>query len=153
MSPTAEQTEERNQHDEKDGSKRSPRRLSIVVWRLHWKALYLHQAVLRSYTNTCQIFLFQFETALQSSLLPVFIHFLLSYFIVNTGTQLNTSRVLVKIIQVQKKLLSQSNTVEIQRQISVNIKSTERFLSFVVAQFETHLEGTDFLRKSQTNEH
>lgn len=37
MSPTAEQTEERSQHDEKDGSKRSLRRFSIVVWRLHWK--------------------------------------------------------------------------------------------------------------------
>lgn len=31
MSPTAEQTEERSQHDEKDGSKRSLRRFSIEV--------------------------------------------------------------------------------------------------------------------------
>lgn len=84
MSPTAEQTEERNQHDEKDGSKRSPRRLSIVVWRLHWKALYLDWAVLRSYANVYHIFLFHFETALQSSLLPVSIHLLHTYFRVKT---------------------------------------------------------------------
>lgn len=37
MSPTAEQTEERSQHDEEDGSKRSLRRFSTVVQRLHWK--------------------------------------------------------------------------------------------------------------------
>lgn len=47
MSPTAEQTEERSQHDEEDGSKRSLRRFSIVVQRLHWKELYLHRRVLR----------------------------------------------------------------------------------------------------------
>lgn len=45
MSPTAEQTEERSQHDEEDGSKRSLRRFSIVVQRLHWKVLYLHRRV------------------------------------------------------------------------------------------------------------
>lgn len=46
MSPTAEQTEERSQHDEEDERKRSLRRFSIVVQRLHWKEPYLHRKVL-----------------------------------------------------------------------------------------------------------
>lgn len=61
MSPTAEQTEERSQHDEEDGSKRSLRRFSIVVQRLHWKELYLHRRVLR----------FQSEIVVKPSLLSV----------------------------------------------------------------------------------
>jgi len=72
MSPTAEQTEERSQHDEKDGSKRSLRRFSIVVWRLHWKALYLHWTVLDLESTLIHSKYFYFGLRLvQPSLLPV----------------------------------------------------------------------------------
>lgn len=103
MSPTAEQTEERNQHDEKDGSKRSPRRLSIVVWRLHWKALYLDWAVIRSYTNVYHIYFTLRLHCNQVCYLSVFIFYIhISEWRHRCTVNSNTFRVLVKITQVEK---------------------------------------------------
>lgn len=73
MSPTAEQTEERSQHDEKDGSKRSPRRFSTVVQRLHWKVLYQHWTALDLESTLLHISI-QSEIVVQSSLLSVSIN-------------------------------------------------------------------------------
>lgn len=64
MSPTAEQTEERNQHDEKDESKRSLRRFSTVVQRLHWKVLCLHWTVLDLGSTLVHIKYFYFSLRL-----------------------------------------------------------------------------------------
>lgn len=89
MSPTAEQTEERSQHDEKDGSKRSPRRFSIVVQRLHWKVLYLHWAVLYLESTTIHIKYFHFSLSLlcnQVCYLSIFI-FVFSIHNEDTGAQ------------------------------------------------------------------
>lgn len=89
MSPTAEQTEERSQHDEKDGSKRSLRRFSIVVQRLHWKVLYLHWAVLDLESTTIHIKYFYFSLSLlcnQVCYLSIFI-FTFSFHNEDTGAQ------------------------------------------------------------------
>lgn len=118
MSPTAEQTEERSQHDEKDGSKRSLRRFSIVVWRLHWKVLYLHWTVLDLGSTLIHSKYFYFSLRLfcnQVCYLSILI-FIFTFHDEDTGAQstqkyLQTLCLPMKIIQ--KPWLSHSNTVKI----------------------------------------
>lgn len=109
MSPTAEQTEERSQHDEEGGSKRSLRRFSIVVQRLHWKELYLHRRVLHLGSTLIYIKYFYFSLRLlwnQVCYLSIFI-FIFTFYNEDTGAQatqkyLQSSCLPVNIIQVKE---------------------------------------------------
>lgn len=86
--------------------------------------------------------------------------FTFTFYNEDTGTQstrkyLQSSRLPMKIIQV-KKLVKPfkycKDKISDTLCVFVIIKSTERFLSFVAAKFQTYFVNADFLTKSQTNE-